>query len=127
VQAIIITSVVAFFLLLTFAAWLRYRGVASGKLGRAKTDACPYSVTEVFGDDHLLNVPHQKGVLWLTEVFSRSAKKFPDQIALQIPHTGESFTYAELDSRAENIAAEIARYLSGPDQVVAVDMPEYCW
>jgi len=84
-------------------------------------------LTEVFGNDHLLNVPHQKGVRWLTEIFERSAKKFPDLTALQIPHTGESLTFAELDSRAEIIAAAISPYLTGPDQVVAVAMLQDNW
>jgi non-ribosomal peptide synthetase-like protein len=90
-------------------------------------DTCPYSLTDVFGDRHLVNVPHQKGIRWLTEVFSRSAEKFPDLTALQIPHTRESLTFAELDARAENIAAALSPYLTGPDQVVAVAMSQDNW
>ena len=93
--------------------------------GRA--DVCPYSLTDVFGDRHLVNVPHQKGVRWLTEIFSRSAKKFPSLTALQIPHTGESLTFAELDVRAENVAAALSPFLTGPDQVVAVAMSQDNW
>jgi amino acid adenylation domain-containing protein len=84
-------------------------------------------LTDVFGDRHLLNVPHQKGIRWLTEVFSRSAERFPDSTALQIPHTGESLTFAELDARAENIAAALGSFLNGPDQVVAVAMSQDNW
>jgi hypothetical protein len=51
-------------------------------------DSCQYSLTDVYSDRHLVNVPHQEGVQWLTEIFSRSARKFPDLVALQIPHTG---------------------------------------
>jgi len=29
-----------------------------------------------------VSVPHQKGVRWLTEVFTRSAERFPDLTAL---------------------------------------------
>jgi non-ribosomal peptide synthetase-like protein len=90
-------------------------------------DTCPYSLRDVFGDRHLVNVPHQKGIRWLTEVFSRSAKKFPHLTALQIPHTGESLTFAELDARAEKIAAAISPFLTGPDQVVAVAMSQDNW
>ena len=84
-------------------------------------------MTDVFGDRHLVNVPHQEGVQWLTEVFSRSARKFPDHTALQIPHTGESLTFAELDARAENVAAALSPFLTGPDQVVAVAMSQDNW
>ena len=84
-------------------------------------------VTDVFGGDHLLNVPHQKGVRWLTEIFSSTAKTFPDLTALQIPHTGESLTFAQLDARAEEIAAAISPHLTGPDQVVAVAMSQDNW
>jgi non-ribosomal peptide synthetase-like protein len=84
-------------------------------------------LTDVFGDRHLVNVPHQEGVQWLTEIFSRTARKFPDLIALQIPHTGESLTFAELDRRAENVATALSPFLSGPDQVVAVAMSQDNW
>ncbi|PYS86725.1 MAG: hypothetical protein DMF62_14965 [Acidobacteria bacterium] len=114
----------AIFLALTFAAWRRYVGTTDPQ---EKADTDPCSLTEVFGRDHLLNVPHQKGVQWLTEVFSRSAEKFPDLTALQIPHTGESLTFAELDTRAKTIAAALSPYLTGPDQVVAVAMSQDNW
>ena len=55
-----------------------------------QADTCPYSLTDVFGDRPLVNVPHQKGIRWLTEVFSRTAEKYPHLTALQIPHTGET-------------------------------------
>ena len=84
-------------------------------------------MTDVFDDQQFLNVPHQKGIRWLTEVFSRSAEKFPHLTALQIPHTGESLTFAELDARAENVAAALSPYLTGPDQVVAVAMSQDNW
>ena len=95
---IIAASIVAVFFVLTFVAWRRYLWAAE-KVPQA--DTCPYSLTDVFGDSHLVNVPHQKGIRWLTEVFSRSAERFPHLPALQIPHTGESLTFAELDARAE--------------------------
>jgi len=92
-----------------------------------QVDTCPYSLTDVFGDSHLVNVPHQKGIRWLTEVFSRSAEKFPHLTALQIPHTGESLSFAELDERAESMAAALSAFLAGPDQVVAVAMTQDNW
>ncbi len=90
-------------------------------------DTCPYSLTDRFGDHHLVNAPHQQGAKWLTDIFSRTAKRYPKLTALQIPHTGESLTYAELDARAEKIACAIAPHLTGPDQVVAVAMSKDNW
>jgi amino acid adenylation domain-containing protein len=84
-------------------------------------------LTDVFDGQELLNVPHQKGARWLTEVFSRSAQKFPHLTALQIPHSRESLTFAELDARAENVAAAVSHFLTGPDQVVAVAMSQDSW
>src|SRR4029450_5658943 len=92
-----------------------------------QTDTCQYSLTDVFGGDHLVNVPHQKGIRWLTEVFSRSVERFPHLAALQIPHTGESLTFAELHARTENVAAALFPSLTGPDQVVAVAMSHDNW
>ena len=109
-----------------FVAWRRYLWVAE-KARDGQVDTCPYSLTDTFGDRHLVNAPHQEGVQWLTEIFSRSAKKFPDHTALQIPHTGESLTFAELDSRAEDLAAALSRFLTGPDQVVVVAMAQDNW
>ena len=122
--AIFATTAVAVFFVLTVVAWRRYRWAAE-KMPQA--DTCPYSLTDVFGDRHLVNVPHQKGIRWLTEVFSRSAEKFPHLTALQIPHTGESLTFAELDGRAESVAAALSAFLTGPDQVVAVAMSQDNW
>ena len=124
--AMISASVLLVFFVLTFVAWRRYLWAAK-KVPDGQGDTCPYSLTEVFGERYLVNIPHQKGVRWLTEVFSRSAQKFPDFTALQIPHTGESLTFAELDARAENVAAAISPYLTGPDQVVAVAMSQDNW
>ncbi len=118
------TTAVAVFFALTFVAWRRYRW-AGEKVPQA--DTCPYSLTDVFGDRHLMNVPHQKGIRWLTEVFSRSAEKFPHLTALQIPCAGESLTFAELDGRAESVAAALSAFLTGPDQVVAVAMTQDNW
>ena len=123
--AIILTAFFLVFFILTFVAWRRYLWAAE-KVPQGQ-DSCQYSLTDVFGDRHLVNVPHQKGVQWLTDVFSRSARKFPDLTALQIPHTGESLTFAELDARAEKIAAALSPFLAGPDQVVAVAMSQDNW
>ncbi len=123
---IILTTIFSVFFLLTFVAWRRYLWVST-KAPETHADTCPYSLTDTFADQHLVNVPHQKDIQWLTEVFSRSAKKFPDHIALQIPHTGESLTFAELDARAERVAAALSPFLTGPDQVVAVAMSQNNW
>jgi len=106
--AIILTTFFVALFVLTFVAWRRYLWAAE-KVPLGQADTCPYSLTDVFGDRHLVNVPHQEGIQWLTEVFSRSAKRFPDLTALQIPHTGESLTFAELDARAENVAAALSQ------------------
>jgi len=124
--AILITTAVAVFIALTFVAWRRYLWAAETE-SPGDTDTSPYALTDVFSDSHLVNVPHQKGTQWLTEVFSRSAQKFPDFPALQIPHTGETLTFAELDTRAERIAAALSPFLTGPDQVVAVAMSQDNW
>ena len=121
-----LAAVFVVFFGLTFVAWRRYLWVA-GKARHRQVDTCPYSLTDVFGDRHLVNVPHQEGVQWLTEIFSRSAKRFPDHTALQIPHTGESLTFAQLDARAEAVAAALSPLLTGPDQVVAVAMAQDNW
>ena len=123
-MAATLATVIACFLALTFLAWRRYLWAAE-KVPQA--DTCPYSLTDVLGDRPFLNVPHQKGVRWLTEIFSRSAEKYPHLTALQIPHTGESLTFAELDARAEAVAAALSPFLNGPDQVVAVAMQQDNW
>ncbi len=120
------TVLLTVFVALTFVAWRRYLW-ASEEASRGQVDTCQYSLTDVFDDSLHVNVPHQDGVQWLSEVFSRSAKKFPDLTALQIPHTGESLTFAELDARAENVAAALSPFLTGPDQVVAVAMSQDNW
>ena len=124
--AIYVATIFAIFVGLAFVAWRQYLW-ASEDVSHEKADGCPYSLTDVFGDNHLINIPHQKDVRWLTDVFSRSAKKFPDHIALQIPHTGEALTYAELDARAEKLADAVAPFLTGADQVVAVAMSQDNW
>ena len=126
-MAVTITiAVLSVFFVLSYVAWRRYLWAAE-KVPHGEADTCEYSLTDVFGDRPYVNVPHQQGVLWLTDIFSRSARKFPQLIALQVPHTGESLTFAELDSRAENIAAALSPYLTGPDQVVAVAMSQDNW
>src|SRR5208337_1012139 len=45
----------------------------------------------------------------------------------QIPYAGESLTFAELDGRAESVAAALSAFLTGPDQVVAVAMTQDNW
>ncbi len=108
---------------LSFLAWCRYLWVVrkTPKLGSDKSE---FSLTETFSGRHLLNCPHQKGVAWLTDVFSRSARAYPNHPALQVPSSGEVLTYQELDRRAEVVASALANYVTGPDQVVAVAMSQ---
>ena len=124
--SIVVTTVFSLFFLLAVVAWRRYIWAAA-EVVQDQADTCKFSLTDVFDGDHIANIPHQKGVRWLTEIFSRSAKRFPHLVALQIPHTGESLTFADLDARAENVAAALSPFLSGPDQVVAVAMPQDNW
>lgn len=114
------------FLGLTFLAWRRYIRV-SNETANDRGDNCPFTLRETEGEHYLLNVPHQQGVQWLPDVFSRSAKRFPDHTALQIPHTGDSLSYAELEVEAEIVAAALSPFLTGPDQVVAVAMSQDNW
>jgi len=123
---VILAATFVIILVVTYVAWRRYLWAAE-KVPHEQADNCQYSLTDRFGERHLVNVPHQKGIQWLTEIFSRSARQFPDLTALQIPHTGESLTFAQLESRAENIAAALSPFLTGPDQVVAVAMPQDNW
>ena len=116
---IILLGVSLGFFGLCYIAWRRYLWAAE-KVPPEHADTSEFSLNDTFGDRHLVNIPHQQGVQWLTDIFSRSATKFPELTALQIPHTGESLTFAELDARAETIAAALAPFVSGPDQVVAV-------
>src|SRR4029077_16628964 len=118
-----VIAAIAIVLVLTFVAWRMYRRGASA----AATDTSPFGLTDCFDERSLVSVPHQNGVRWLTEVFSRSPDRFPELTALQVPHTGESLTFAELDRRAEEVAAAVAPFLTGPDQVVAVAMSQDNW
>jgi hypothetical protein len=84
----IISSVIfVVFIVLTYVAWRRYLWASESVSGHE--DTRQYSLTDVYGDRHLVNVPHQEGVQWLTEIFSRSVRKSPDLTALQIAHAGE--------------------------------------
>ncbi|MGE3993806.1 AMP-binding protein, partial [Pseudorhodoplanes sp.] len=119
-----VAIVCAILFVLAFIAWRRYLWAAE-KLPQA--DTSPVSLTDIFDDNHLVKIPHQKGIRWLSEVFSRSAERYPDLTALQIPHTGDSLTFARLDAEAERVAAALSHYLDGPDQVVAVAMSQDNW
>ncbi|MEM9027562.1 MAG: AMP-binding protein [Pseudomonadota bacterium] len=116
-------GIVMLVLSLAFIAWRRYYW-ASEQGPHTAEDTCEYSIAEAFPDDGVINVPHQKGVRWLTDVFSRSVARYPNLTALQVPHTGETLTFAELDARAERIARALAPFVNGPDQVVAVAMSQ---
>ncbi len=124
--AIIAGAVFLVLVAVIYAAWRRYLWASQPSEADA-FDTCPYSLTDRFGPHSLTGAPHQRDARWLTDIFSRSAARFPHLTALQVPHTGESLTYSELDQRARAIAAAIAPYLDGPDQVVAVAMSQDNW
>ena len=121
-----LATVFVVFFVVTFVAWRRYLWVTQNA-PQGQKDTCPYSLTDVFGDRHLVTVSHQDGIQWLSEILSRSVERYPDYTALQIPHTGESLSFAELDARAEKVAAALSSFLTGPDQVVAVAMSQDNW
>ena len=124
--AVVAMSAVMLLLLIIYLAWRRYLW-ACEQDSDPPLDNCRFSLTDRFGQNAFVNVPHQRGVRWLSEIFSRSAARYHDHVALQIPHTGESFTYGQLDARAEHIATAVSRHLDGPDQVVAVAMSQDNW
>ncbi|MEZ5900016.1 MAG: AMP-binding protein [Hyphomicrobiaceae bacterium] len=119
-------TIFATVVLLTYVAWRRYLWTAKA-VRDEPFDTCPYSLRDIFDESVYDKVPHQRGARWLSEVFSRSAARFPDHPALQIPHTGETLSFRELDTRADTIAAALSQFLTGPDQVVALSMPQDSW
>ncbi len=124
--ALIAVLIVSVFVTLTYVAWKRYLWASQPDVGE-HVDARAYSLTDVFDDRNVINIQHQKGAEWLTDIFSNTAKQFPNHIALQIPHTGESLSFVELNARAEHIADALAAFVNGPDQVVAVAMSQDNW
>ncbi|MFE1288251.1 amino acid adenylation domain-containing protein [Streptomyces sp. NPDC058751] len=59
--------------------------------------------------------------LTLTELVRAQVARTPDTVA--VVAAGRSLTYAELDARAEALAAELARHGVGPETVVGVVLP----
>ncbi|MFE7853266.1 amino acid adenylation domain-containing protein [Streptomyces sp. NPDC057403] len=57
----------------------------------------------------------------LTELVEAQVARTPDKVA--VVAQGESLTYAELDARAERLAAELAARGVGPETVVSVVLP----
>ena len=89
--AIIAGAVFLVLVAVIYAAWRRYVWASQPSEADA-FDTCPYSLTDRFGPHSLTGAPHQRGARWLTDIFSRSAARFPHLTALQVPHTGESLT-----------------------------------
>ncbi len=62
----------------------------------------------------------------LHEVFEETARRVPDQVAVDLPAAGgqprRSFTYAEIDALADALAARLAPYITG-ESVVAILLP----
>ena len=109
---------------LSSLAWWRYRRVLESVKPSPSTDL--YCLRDEPAGDLWVRAEHQQGVKWLHEIFERSAARYPSFTALQVPATGEQITYQALNHRAEQIAAAIAPYVTGPDQVVAVSMEQNC-
>ena len=61
----ITATILLVFVVLTYVAWRRYLWAAEA-VPDGYADTCEYSLTDVFGDRHLINAPHQKGARWLT-------------------------------------------------------------
>ena len=103
------------------AAWIRYRSVvddASTDIPEGPTLTQPHPAAP-WGSHG-----HQQGAQWLHEVFERSARSYPNLCALSVPESGEILTYAELERRANRMAAAIGRYVDSSEQVVAVSLPQ---
>ena len=109
---------------LSSLAWWRYRRVLENTKPSPSSDLRCLKCEPT--DDLWVRADHQKGVTWLHEIFERSAARYPSFTALQVPATGEQISYQALNRRAEQIAAAIAPYVNGPDQVVAVSMEQNC-
>jgi len=82
-NTIILITVFMVFFLLTYIAWRRYLWAAEAP--HEQEDTCPYSLTEVFDNNHLINIPHQKGVQWLGDIFSRTAKSIHNSLLYKFP------------------------------------------
>ena len=103
------------------AAWIRYRSVVD----HASADTPDgYTLTQPHPAAPWGSHGHQRGAQWLHEVFERSARRYPDLCALSVPESGEVLTYAELERRANRMAAAIGRYVDSAEQVVAVSLPQ---
>ena len=109
---------------LSSLAWWRYRRVLENTKPSPSSDLRCLKCEPT--DDLWVRADHQNGVTWLHEIFERSAARYPSFTALQVPATGEQISYQALNRRAEQIAAAIAPYVNGPDQVVAVSMEQNC-
>ena len=110
------------FLGVTTLAWWRYCQVLRTTEPAEPADA--HILAGVPAADPWLRADHQRGVAWLHEIFERSAQRYPNFTALQVPATGEVLSYGELNTRAEQLATVISGHLSAPDQVVAVSLEQ---
>ena len=112
---------ITLFPLLLTAAWLRYCAIAAGSAEPLppKSALSQPAPRDAWGSHH-----HQIGARWLHDIFERSAARFPNLIALSVPESGESLSYAELDARANHFASHLRHHLSGSNEVVAV-IPTY--
>jgi len=105
---------------LSTAAWWRYCRITRHAQRESHIDNGPVLTDRFSERARPPHSPFHPHVRWLHEVFERAVEVLPDHPALSVPQTGEQLSYAELNRRADAIAAALMQHLDGPDQVVGV-------
>ena len=77
-------------------------------------------VTEAEGRQLLPPITRHRESVCVHQLFEKQVEATPEAIAVEFE--GESWTYAELDARANKIAARLRSLGAGPDKVVAISM-----
>jgi len=105
---------------LSTLAWWQYCRIARDAQRQPRGDDGPRLTDRFSARARPPHSPFNPRVRWLHQVFERSADALPEHPALSVPHSGERLSYAELNRRADAIAAALMPHLDGPDQVVGV-------